>query len=282
MKFNIILITLFFTAIMFFQDNKNILQRYKVTNELFINYFDNGQKCFELTEPDSNYIAVEDAFMRGITDKNIYWGIDHIRDHLKFNITGPINEKKGTYINFYSKFKRPINLIIQETSDKIELEKKQYNLIFGDSLRLIFNYRPELNEQRDSISIIIRIDTNIISLDCPINAFGYHISSEEFREWEQKKTIYINQRRIVYLRVGDEALCNIYPLEKCVNTDQLVSEKLNPALRIPLSTPVNEFDISTLKPDKYLFRTVDFKNKRNMYLIVNWIGESKSDTTIKK
>jgi len=57
---------------------------------------------------------------------------------------------------------------------------------------------------------------------------------------------------------------------------------LNPALRIPLSTPVNEFDISTLKPDKYLFRTVDFKNKRNMYLIVNWIGESKSDTTIKK
>jgi len=212
MKFNIILITLFFTAIMFFQDNKNILQRYKVTNELFINYFDNGQKCFELTEPDSNYIAVEDAFMRGITDKNIYWGIDHIRDHLKFNITGPINEKKGTYINFYSKFKRPINLIIQETSDKIELEKKQYNLIFGDSLRLIFNYRPELNEQRDSISIIIRIDTNIISLDCPINAFGYHISSEEFREWEQKKTIYINQRRIVYLRVGDEALCNIYLL----------------------------------------------------------------------
>ena len=60
----------------------------------------------------------------------------------------------------------------------------------------------------------------------------------------------------------------IYKYNKLLNRDYILSGKAIPIFTTPLSLNCNIIDLSSLKKDKYLIRTIYYKYNKNTFAII--------------
>jgi len=241
----------------------------------WIQYYSNGEIYkVRYFEPANRKISKKEAISYGVTDSIIYFESLKWREEYEYNADWKLKRKKrdepylGIFylyganneikleVSDFSFLERvgntksvsveltnntdyAISLVSEISSSNITTESHKFELDSNSSSTFTFMVVIEPSDN----SYILTLKNDSITIDFSIQAFGYHIESDDIEKGQKL----ISTKKFVYYRTRDEALLKFYDLDKKKVLETVSLEKQQTIV-----------DLKRIKPGHYWLSIVDY------------------------